>query len=175
MKALSLILDKCIVQYKTCFAGDVRTGLCLRDAGILLQKIPGFNKQPPQLTRGIHPCQKPITFHHLLVKQIQEIWDLESKYLSSNNTITFSDMYEYFIGKQEGEEYMIDTDLPGNDIMNISTPSAIYCQKLCQNEPECVSFSFVNGVCWLKDSIPFTKQANKSVSGIFQERYKCQL
>lgn len=35
IKAMLNIVDECVVKYSDCYWGDVRTGLCLRDAGIL--------------------------------------------------------------------------------------------------------------------------------------------
>lgn len=166
-------LDKCIVKYKTCFAGDVRTALCLRDNGVLIQGLPGFNKDPPHSLRA-RACQTPYTFHHLLVHQIQEIWNMESQLHSFNRTlITASDIYRIMIGKKEGEEFMNDIDMPGADIQHMDSPNAISCQTSCRNEAKCISFSYVDGVCWLKDSIVASKTVNGSVSGFFSEKYVC--
>ncbi|KAJ3223581.1 hypothetical protein HK099_000931, partial [Clydaea vesicula] len=47
MKKMVKNSKKCIKQYRDCWAGDVRTSLCLRDQGILLKSLPGFNNFTP--------------------------------------------------------------------------------------------------------------------------------
>ncbi|KAJ3390588.1 hypothetical protein HDU84_007289 [Entophlyctis sp. JEL0112] len=59
-------LNACILRYETCWAGDVRVGLCMRDAGIRITQNTSF------FSSGIHenigfpadPCVRPFTFHH---------------------------------------------------------------------------------------------------------------
>ncbi|KAJ1558150.1 hypothetical protein HK096_003284 [Nowakowskiella sp. JEL0078] len=38
-------IDDCMLKYKLCWAGDVRTALCLRDNGIYLEKSIAFNSE----------------------------------------------------------------------------------------------------------------------------------
>ncbi|RKO86961.1 hypothetical protein BDK51DRAFT_26581, partial [Blyttiomyces helicus] len=47
MLRLLAILPSCIHKYRSCWAGDVRTALCLRDAGVLVRGRSGFNGEPP--------------------------------------------------------------------------------------------------------------------------------
>lgn len=175
MKALALNIDHCIVKYKSCFAGDVRLGLCLRDSGVLLTKSFSFHKQPPQMVQNSpHACQKSITFHHMLVKQIQELWDFESRWAASNkNLMTFSDIYKAVVDKDYDKEIMADTDMPGFDITHFNCTDSASCRNSCGNEPRCVSFSYSDGKCWLKDRFPHRKERKNFVSGIFRENFKC--
>lgn len=174
MKAMALNIDNCIVKYKSCFAGDVRLGLCLRDSGVLLTRSFAFHKQPPQMVRNTNACQKSITFHHMLVKQIQELWDFESKWSTSNkNLITFSDIYRAVVDKDYDKVVMVDTDMPGFDIKHFNGTDSASCQTSCRNEPRCVSFSYYDGECWLKDVFPHRKERKNFVSGIFMENFKC--
>ncbi|KAJ1535282.1 hypothetical protein HK096_002782, partial [Nowakowskiella sp. JEL0078] len=67
-------LNKCIARYRQCFAGDVRTALCLRDADILVTKLPGIHGTAPVKEQlWSNPCDTPITWHHLPVQQIQQL------------------------------------------------------------------------------------------------------
>ncbi|KAJ3072669.1 hypothetical protein HK102_006185, partial [Quaeritorhiza haematococci] len=52
-------VDKCINKYQTCWAGDIRVGLCLRDAGVLIQTHHAFNGDPPNAKFGWirDPCE----------------------------------------------------------------------------------------------------------------------
>ena len=175
MKVLLANLDNCIIKYKSCWAGDIRTALCLRDSGILLKEIPGFNSDPPLLQEGVDPCDKPLTFHHLLVKQIQQIWYSEYEWLSLNKTSrTFSEIYTSLARKQNINEYMSDTDMPGHDISHEDTPDAIACQDLCRKTSKCISFSYVSGKCWLKDTVSLTEKKIGAVSGFLRDKYICR-
>jgi hypothetical protein len=101
MKAMVLNIDKCIIKYKSCWAGDIRTGLCLRDAGILLENFPGFHKDPPNKKfrwKGFWPCDIPVTFHHLLPAHIQKLYYLEkSKQDLKSPFVTMADVYHLFM------------------------------------------------------------------------------
>ncbi|KAJ3025009.1 UNVERIFIED_CONTAM: hypothetical protein HDU68_007557 [Siphonaria sp. JEL0065] len=46
IQAMIQVVDQCVVQYDDCWAGDVRVGLCLRDAKVRLKHTPGFNGWP---------------------------------------------------------------------------------------------------------------------------------
>ncbi len=141
---------------------------------MLLTKNFAFHKQPPQMIRNIYACEKSITFHHLLVKQIQKLWDIESEWLLTNkNLITFSDIYNAYVGNGGDEEFLSDTDMPRFDIDHINSTDAVSCQTFCKNEPRCVSFSYYDGECWLKDAIPFSKYRKNAISGILQEKFRC--
>lgn len=176
MKALVPNLEKCIVKYKTCWAGDIRTALCLRDSGILVGDLPGLNNHPPQTMNSGPPCDKPVTFHHLLVGQIQELWTVESQLHSTNDKlITNADIYRTLIGQKQGEDFLTDIDMPGYDMKHFDSPNATSCHKSCRNEPKCISFSYVEGVCWLKDSMSEPKKLNGSVSGFFSDKYVCNM
>ena len=172
MQAMLGIMDRCIDKYKTCWAGDVRLSLCLRDAGILIDEFPGFHGDPPLMFLHEKPCHQPVTFHHLLIKQIQQIWIVEHR-LSSINTfnISISDILQPMISKTQ--EYMLDLDMPGNDIINIHTKNATICQELCRKTKECIAFSYTGDTCWLKDSIPSSIIRQGVISGILSDKYKC--
>ncbi|KAI8809091.1 hypothetical protein BJ742DRAFT_806245 [Cladochytrium replicatum] len=86
----------CVKKYRDCFAGDVRTALCLRDVGVLINRLAGFNGMPanaeynwwgigPGIEKpnnnktapppnAVGPCARPLTFHHLLARQIQKLY-----------------------------------------------------------------------------------------------------
>ncbi|KAI9189790.1 hypothetical protein H9P43_001223 [Blastocladiella emersonii ATCC 22665] len=83
-RRMSAIADECIVRYDDCWAGDVRLGLCLRDAGILINyAYPGrrwFNPVTPHWS--VHPyyedpCKRVVTFHHLSQATMQKLYDIE--------------------------------------------------------------------------------------------------
>ncbi|KAJ3348549.1 hypothetical protein HDU83_001231 [Entophlyctis luteolus] len=79
MNAMMPILDECIVKYKTCWAGDIRTGLCMRDAGVNITSNGQMHGSPPNAEFFFpdDPCTLPLTFHHSLPHQIQNLYDIE--------------------------------------------------------------------------------------------------
>ena len=174
IKKMLINLDKCIVKYRTCWAGDIRTALCLRDNDILIKGIPGFNNNPLQLTNLGPPCQTPITFHHLLGRQMQDIWDVDSRlHLLNKTRVTNSDIYN-ILNAKEGEEYLEGIDMPGSDIKHLNSPNSISCLASCRNETKCIAYSYVEGVCWLKNSMVEREERNGSISGFLSDRYVCK-
>eukprot|EP00834_Sanchytrium_tribonematis_P004780 NODE_254_length_11700_cov_0.671580.p4 type:complete len:284 gc:universal NODE_254_length_11700_cov_0.671580:2398-1547(-) len=62
-------LDKCIEKYSTCWAGDIRTSLCLRDQGILIDgdaSKGSFHGHPPHKHNYHNPCERPFTYVFLI-------------------------------------------------------------------------------------------------------------
>ncbi|KNE54909.1 hypothetical protein AMAG_00853 [Allomyces macrogynus ATCC 38327] len=78
------VADDCVFRYRPCWAGDVRLGLCLRDAGVKISYMfPGrryFNPVTPHWS--VHPyyedpCKRVVTFHHLSQATMQKLHDIE--------------------------------------------------------------------------------------------------
>ncbi|KAJ3364172.1 hypothetical protein GGF32_002552 [Allomyces javanicus] len=72
MKVLAKHADQCMVSYKTCWAGDVRVGHCMRDAGLPYKDVTEgnvFHNVAPHWTSyefPMHePCKRPVSWHHL--------------------------------------------------------------------------------------------------------------
>ncbi|KAH9264082.1 hypothetical protein BASA83_012480 [Batrachochytrium salamandrivorans] len=177
IKKLVSTLDTCIVRYKSCWAGDIRTSLCLRDNNILLKDPKGFNGMPPNKDYAYPntPCLKPLTFHHLLTRQIQKLFDLERRVLDiEKRSVTMADIYRDWSSDTEGV-VLSDTDMPGNDITNFSANDYETCKARCQALKTCISFVFSkdNHRCWLKDRIPQKKSQNGMMSGIVPSNYVC--
>ena len=173
MKALNSNLDNCINKYKTCYFGDVKVGLCLRDIGIFIKNFDNLLKEPPHMSTGRPPCENPLSFHHLLPAQIQEIWDVESEMVAKNISIRMENIYPNFYLKED--KYIVDADLPGSDIYHNIMENSDICRESCIKTPKCVSFTFWDGKCWLKHGIPVIKNRNGSLSGIIFRKYKCNI
>ncbi|KAL2913544.1 hypothetical protein HK105_207004 [Polyrhizophydium stewartii] len=175
VKKLMSGLDACMVRYKTCWAGDVRTALCLRDQGILLLKnLTGFSSDPPskKLYRFFEPCLLPISFHHLLVTQAQRMWDAESRlHQVQGRLMTMADVYKNWVGAQE--EMLIGHDRRGGDYIRHAAEHAEDCVVLCQEDPKCVAYSFDGRTCWLKSVIPVDYPNPRVVSGVISSNYVC--
>ncbi|KAJ3126734.1 Electron transfer flavoprotein alpha-subunit [Nowakowskiella sp. JEL0407] len=76
-----LPIDECILKYKYCWAGDVRTSLCLRDHGVLLAKSFSFNSESPfnNFNWPKQSCIRPVSFHHLKSEEIQLVHHVMEK------------------------------------------------------------------------------------------------
>ena len=172
MQAMLGIMDRCIDKYITCWAGDVRLSLCLRDAGILLKPSSGFLGDPPLKSLHQRPCMRPMTFHHLLLRHTQQIWDIERRLANqSHYDISMSDIVQPML--LNFQERMLDVDMPGNDIDNIATATVALCEELCRQKRECISYSYTGDRCWLKKAIPEKKIRSGFTSGILRDKYKC--
>ncbi|KAI9017067.1 hypothetical protein BC832DRAFT_527390 [Gaertneriomyces semiglobifer] len=178
MKAMMNGLDACIEKYKSCWAGDVRTALCMRDQGILLTSPGGFHKDPPNDQFGYpkDPCTTPATFHHLLAKQIQRLYDLEEKTREQHGFgfVTFGDLFQDW-RTDVTPGMQLHVDRKGNDIANVTLPTAGDCEKRCDDTPTCFTYVYDGTKCWIKDAIPAPVEVKGFVSGVRPDRYQCKI
>lgn len=175
MKILFKRMDTCILKYRHCWAGDIRTGLCLRDGGILLEDPKGFNKEPPNehFTFGDDPCFKPLTFHHLLVKQMQSLAQLERNKEAQGlkPVITMADVFN---DTRRGlPDVSANMDRPNYDFEAYIDPSPKNCHAMCEENPKCRSYVHDGENCWLKSAVPGNTVATGHVSGIIPSHYTC--
>lgn len=167
LKKMLSSVDTCIIKYKDCWAGDIRTALCLRDHGILVKDPGGFNGNPPHEEYWFNrPCQKPITFHHLLVSQIQKLYNLDVR----KKSVTMADVYDDWHPQQPIEK---DMDRPGGDLSHESNMTAEQCHQACLKNSKCVSFSHSGSECWLKREIPPAKKKQGFTSGVVNSHFTC--
>ncbi|KAI8817372.1 uncharacterized protein EV422DRAFT_500154 [Fimicolochytrium jonesii] len=167
-------VDVCIERYKTCWAGDVRTALCLRDQGILLHSPSGFHGSPPNKDFWFphNPCDRPMTFHHLLVKQIQDLYNLERRMISQHGkgSVAFGDIYWDW---HAGSELQTNYDRRGADVAQLPANTTQACQALCASKKICTTFVFDGKMCWMKDRIPPGSPEKGMTTGIVKSRYTC--
>jgi hypothetical protein len=164
VEMLVLKSNECITKYDTCWAGDVRLALCLRDIGIHVDGRGEFHKDPPNDEFEYQdPCIKPISFHHLLPHQIQTLYDIKGN-------ATMASLAPHFLSK----DVQMDTDRPGMDYKSYYEPSGSECYQQCVNDPQCASFSYHRSLCSLKYGIPKQKEVIGSISGLVLDHFKCK-
>ncbi|KAJ8327021.1 hypothetical protein QVD99_005110 [Batrachochytrium dendrobatidis] len=168
-------LDACIVRYKTCWAGDVRTALCLRDQNILLKDPKGFHISPPNDAFWFpkETCLRPITFHHLLVNQIQKLSDMERRVKQTGQPVRMSDVFQDW--GSDIPETILDTDMAGDDFTNFDADSPSDCISRCKEISTCVAYTFASQKCWLKKGIPIRKPRAGFISGVISHNYQCRM
>ncbi|KAI9335704.1 hypothetical protein BDR26DRAFT_822383 [Obelidium mucronatum] len=189
MNAMSPILDKCILKYRTCWAGDIRVGLCMRDAGILAKDTQGFYGIPPNANFYFpnDPCVKPFIFHHALPHQIQSLYDIQiSKQAQANNTqssphVTMADVFHYthFIDPRSTRSTLPElrmqnnTDIRGRAVKykEVGTPKE--CLEICEYIKECVGWTWDGKVCWTKNGAGKMETKEGMWGGVLAERYRC--
>ncbi|KAI8611229.1 hypothetical protein BC830DRAFT_1221151 [Chytriomyces sp. MP71] len=169
MKRMMGVVDKCILRYKDCWAGDIRTALCFRDAGVLIDWGVGFHGVPPSedFIYGDNPCEKPSVFHHVLPWQMQKLYDTALWDLALNPELgtTMGSIYTAFHGA--GRDVRIDTDRKGGDYANAKVVDVKACEKRCEVDGKCVSWVFdTEGVCWLKNSPRALEKRKGITSGV---------
>ena len=174
-------LPGCIMKHRGCRFGDVKVALCLEEAGILLHFTGGFNKDPPNAQSSYMdgPCELPITFHHLLPHQIQELYQFEQGIIQSwkkttDPFVTMADVFRRFASFDQNR-YEMNTDRKGKDIARVETRNAHSCKDECNRTQDCTSFVFADQSCWLKSGIPPSSNATGYVSGVIPEHYTCSL
>ncbi|KAI8826509.1 hypothetical protein BJ741DRAFT_671289 [Chytriomyces cf. hyalinus JEL632] len=176
LKTMMNIIDVCIMRYKSCWAGDIRVGLCMRDSGILVEHFREFYGFPPNADFGFpdDPCTRPLVFHHSTQHQIQIFHEIErakSKLLDSKGPtfITMSDLMQSNTAVKgkllEGDAVVMP---PG------SVPEA--CLAQCEGKEECVAWVLDDaGLCTLMAGPGKFIERNGSWSGVLVSRYKCGL
>ncbi|KAJ3227495.1 hypothetical protein HDU81_006713 [Chytriomyces hyalinus] len=176
MKLLLNVVDTCIIKYKDCWAGDIRTALCFRDAGVLIDWGVGFHGVPPneEFIYPDDPCEKPSVFHHVLPWQMQKLYEtgLWDKQLNPKIGTTMGSIYTAFHGTKT--VFQVDIDRKGGDYRNFKTSTGKACESLCEGDRKCVAWVFdTDKICWLKSS-PRVAEKRKGVSsGVIGGRYKC--
>ncbi|KAJ3078901.1 hypothetical protein HK100_010568, partial [Physocladia obscura] len=180
-KAMSLLMqnyEPCLQKYSTCWAGDIRVSLCMRDLSIYLTTNVGFNGGSPDayLFWPENACAKPFTFHHLKPKKMQGLLELTLY----GGQITFGEVFQGEKAWGNASSWEEDVYRPGFDWKTILDVEAIYCRDLCEKELECVSFTWVpkdigeehnsgngKGQCWTKKTMRPGEFRRGARSGVF--------
>ncbi|KAJ3016281.1 hypothetical protein HKX48_004128 [Thoreauomyces humboldtii] len=176
MRELMDDIDACTVRYRTCWAGDIRTALCLRDQGILLHSPTGFYSTPPNSNFWFphDPCERPLTFHHLLAKQVNALYATEraiaDRTAGSTGAVTFGDV---FWNWHPESELQTDFDRKGSDFASGGVSSADDCKLECGDRKNCLAFVYDGTKCWLKSVIAPGVAVRGITSGVLKERYVC--
>jgi hypothetical protein len=162
------IKGKCLEKYSTCWAGDIRVALCLRDAGIFLLHSSRFHGKPPNDQVDYqHPCQRPISFHHLLPSQTQQLHEL-----TKNGKKRLADMAHHFLS----DDLLVGFDRPHRlykPYKTMELESVDLCKKRCRLENRCLSYSYSDGTCYFRDGIHAAQQNSTFTSGVMLEHYYC--
>ncbi|KAJ3131447.1 hypothetical protein HK100_006351 [Physocladia obscura] len=130
-------INACILKYETCWAGDVRTALCMRDAGVLLTYTTGFFATGPheELPFLDNPCLKPFTFHHINSTQMRTLYDLSN----SPNGMTLDLIYRTFFNTATTID--VGFDRKGGEYKTVKTALNVEsCQAACIEDPVCVTW-----------------------------------
>ncbi|KAJ3393628.1 hypothetical protein HDU84_001403 [Entophlyctis sp. JEL0112] len=163
-------MSACILRYETCWAGDVRTALCMRDAGVLVTLNVGF------FGTGLHeevpytddPCIRPFTFHHNNSTAIERLFRLSQ----TQEGLTMASAHQEFVDTQTTID--VGYDRKGGHFKSIDGLDAVQCQGLCQLEPQCASWVLTDaGLCQLKKTPGFVFAHANFTSGGIAGRYRC--
>ena len=133
-----------------------------------------FNKDPPN-AKFYFPgdgCERPTTFHHLLITQVQRIYTLAASL--AGDEPTYADIFRAFSTEFDLPDTMYNVTLPANDYGNAVVGGAEECRELCRGEDQCVGWSYDQGRCWKKVGIVEQRKKEGVVSGMFPEKYRCR-
>lgn len=175
LKTMMGIVEKCIIKYKNCWAGDIRLALCLRDAGILVEDSRLFHGNPPSENMNFDdPCIKPITFHHLHINQIQELYKLEVETKKNHGKVKMEHFAKHYL-KRLDDQIRVESR-QGGDMFVLKAKDASECRSLCQNNTKCAAYTFVNEQCYLKNEIPskIEPALPREIGGVVLKNYRCQ-
>ncbi|KAI9335702.1 hypothetical protein BDR26DRAFT_1009155 [Obelidium mucronatum] len=170
------LVDECIIHYRECWGGDIRVSLCLRDANIFLQTLPGFHGEPPNkdFSYNMDPCELPISFHHALPKQMQKLFQLEKATESDGRLVTMGDVYQVFASSEP--RHVKNAYIPGGHFTQIQMDHEDKCRQACFAEADCVAWDFAydKQLCFLKDHPHrIVGDLPGYAAGVFPARYNC--
>jgi hypothetical protein len=178
---LENLWDFCITRYHgltfsiynlDCWAGDVRMGLCLRNAGVLLTNSKAFHTTPPNdLAVFSQPCSKPITFHHLLPSQIKKLNFLERNLKLTNSRVTMADLLRDWLNPSP----KINSNRVGDEYAIHSSEILDECKERCERDPSCLTYSFIKAskTCSLKYKVNALQEEPGTISGIIPNNFLC--
>jgi hypothetical protein len=156
-----------------CWAGDVRIGLCLRDVAVLLTNVKLFNANPPNdNTPFSYPCAKPITFHHLLVQQVKELYELEIAMKKNYKEVLMEHLLSLWISPDPKPNTLRN----GDEYQAIITRNLESCTKICKNDKKCVSYFFnhITKECTKQSKVNVLKSNLGTTTGLAPKHFKCK-
>ncbi|KAJ3244571.1 hypothetical protein HDU78_010781 [Chytriomyces hyalinus] len=179
MKLLIGNYDDCMQRYSSCWAGDVRVGLCFRDLKVRITTHIGFNGAPPnaELYWPKDACAKPFTFHHLKPRKMQEMLNLEQA--QKPGAVNYGMVYQSEHGWGNATSWDTNVDRKGRDLSALDTADATTCQAHCRQEGKCLAYSWIpnkdsdGGQCTLKDWVHYSVYSQGAISGTFPDRFVC--
>ncbi|KAJ3076325.1 hypothetical protein HDU98_004309 [Podochytrium sp. JEL0797] len=180
MKALSVVIESCILKYSTCFGGDIRTGLCFRDAGVKLTWENNFNLEPPfgeEFTYPDDPCDVPHTFGASLAEDMVQMSTLEHLH-SQKHPHTPLTMGHLYKATSNATTSLVkhNMDRPGGAYRVLRIGDAQSCELACRRDrKKCVAWVVdYSKKCLLKTTPGRMKKRKGVVSGVLVERYTCR-
>ena len=197
MEKMVPIADKCSQRHGKCMLGDLRTALCLNDAGIRLDTLKSqydFRGRPFQKEAFRDACDTTFTFHHLFPSQIKQLHDIEmevQRLHGPDAEINMGQLFYWFVRKDpllvstseesvsikidsKSFEYRVDMNFEGGDYDHFNS-SLTNCISNCYEDSKCFSWTFnaVENTCWKKNVIPVPTKIEKHASGWFEEKFEC--
>ncbi|KAJ3124065.1 hypothetical protein HK100_011373 [Physocladia obscura] len=193
VKKMLGIVDHCVLNYWSCWAGDVSLGLCMHDAGVTFESGEGFYGEPitePSWLLG-SPCHIPHVLHKLTNAQMRTLHNyLESDPIFKNSKATIGQAYNLFHKQSlidpKDEKMTTDINYPGGDFWEGVESLGIFgtddqrsesCRKKCIGELKCLIWVYVpeNKKCYMKSQLGFRLEEKGSgvKAGVFRSRYNC--
>ena len=178
MLKLSKGLDHCLKTYTECWTSDTAFAVCLRDAEVEIDQFhsyPFYNSPlDEKFTYPHDPCTLPISFSELKHSQIHDLVNFDASHnpLEEYPTTTAADIMSLFL--KDEKTIFPGIDFPGMDYSKIPTLSSDSCRDLCEQDSECISYSFAGMMCFKKFGIPKINSKPQITSGIIKKNYACR-
>ncbi|KAJ3295496.1 hypothetical protein HDU79_009009 [Rhizoclosmatium sp. JEL0117] len=178
MRALMNVIDNCILKYRSCFGGDIRTGLCFRDAGILLTWDNSFFLSSPydeEFQYPDEPCEEPKTFKTSFLDDMEDIHALSVASASQrNSTLSTGQIYRKVSASMNIQSKNVDR--PGGEYRVLRIADAKTCERACLKDVgKCVGWVVDRTKkCLLKSTPGAAKKRKGYMSGVIVSRYQCR-
>jgi hypothetical protein len=153
---------------------------CIKELGIKVFTEKSIHASEPTHDFGwpSDPCEKPIAFSQLSPKQIEYMYRAQpstgvsstGKAYKWDSVVTYSDVFQHTLD----DRITVGIDRHSFMIEDYKlTESGADCQKLCINDPSCISWTYDVQKCYTSDTIGTAHQRENVISGLVMNRYYC--
>ncbi|KAJ3067192.1 hypothetical protein HDU98_009607 [Podochytrium sp. JEL0797] len=156
MKMMADIVNQCIMEYQECPAGDVRVGLCMRDAGVLMSGTDGLYQAPPNadFTYPDNACERPKVFHKVLPHQMQALFDTQQSSSGTMGGVFYNYHFRNPPSRVSGGAQELrmrnNTGVVGREMKSKEMKSVEACLAFCESVKQCVAWVMNGTTCHLK-------------------------
>lgn len=138
--------------------------------GVYITNVKSFHTNPPNDNTVFgFACARPITFHHLLVDQIQRLYEMEMQSIKDGELVTMGTLMKEWVSTESRP----DTTRRGDEYYSVAAPDLKSCIAICSASPRCVVYEFTGIACTLKWKVNVLEKRVGTTSGVMHSNFNC--
>lgn len=161
------------------WAGDCVLGQLLAESGVgMLWAWPALQIGPPEEMDVFSPdyyktpwCYAPVTFHHLSMREVDEMWHFERKWFAAHRRLLYRDVFQEIVRPRLlGVQYDWDNRVAPQYSISSRSRSSLECRRKCLADPDCVQYAQQGDTCWVSAAAKLGRAETGVSSGWIPER-----